>query len=59
MMDITGDAVATEVQSQFEKLPLKRKPQTRGDGVHEWVPLSGIVAQGMDLVTSSAFWPVN
>lgn len=46
MMDFNGDDIAEVVQTQFERLPQKRKPQTRGDGVQEWVPLSGIVAQG-------------
>lgn len=46
MMDISGDDIANVVQKQFDSLPQKRKPQVRGDGVQEWVPLSGIVAQG-------------
>jgi len=45
-MDIDPDAVADAVISQFEKLPNKRKPHVRSNGVHEWVPLSGIVARG-------------
>lgn len=46
-MDCTGDAIATLVQRQFDELPAKRKPQIRGAGIKEWVPLSGIVAQGI------------
>ena len=45
-MDVSGDDIADAVLKQFDKLPAKRKPQIRGDGVREWVPLSGIVAQG-------------
>jgi tRNA-specific adenosine deaminase 1 len=45
-MELTGDAIAEAVQQQFDKLPQKRKPQDRDNGVWEWVPLSGIVAQG-------------
>ncbi|RDW80139.1 hypothetical protein BP6252_04777 [Coleophoma cylindrospora] len=46
-MEVSGDDIATVVLEQFEKLPAKRKPQVRGPGVREWVPLSGIVAQGV------------
>jgi tRNA-specific adenosine deaminase 1 len=45
-MDIPGDDIAEVVLQQFNALPSKRKPLARGDGVREWVPLSGIVAQG-------------
>lgn len=45
-MEVTGDEIAEIVQAQFDRLPQKRKPQSRGDGLQEWVPLSGIVAQG-------------
>lgn len=45
-MDIDPDAIAAAVISEFEKLPSKRKPHIRSNGVHEWVPLSGIVARG-------------
>lgn len=44
-MEVSGDAVAEVVLKAFEKWPTKRKPLTRSDGVKEWVPLSGIVAQ--------------
>jgi len=43
---LDGDAIATLVQESFDELPAKRKPQVRGVGIKEWVPLSGIVAQG-------------
>jgi len=45
-MEVSGDEIAEAVQSQFDGLPQKRKPQARGDGLQEWVPLSGVVAQG-------------
>ncbi|PMD27891.1 hypothetical protein NA56DRAFT_696909 [Hyaloscypha hepaticicola] len=44
-MEISGDAIAEAVLKEFEKWPAKRKPLMRSDGVREWVPLSGIVAQ--------------
>lgn len=46
-MRLTGDDIADAVLKQFEKLPKKRKPQVRADGLKEWVPLSGIVAEGI------------
>lgn len=46
-MEVSGDDIANVVLEQFDKLPAKRKPQVRGPGVREWVPLSGIVAQGV------------
>jgi hypothetical protein len=45
-MAVTADAVADATLQQFDKLPQRRKPQDRGNGSREWVPLSGIVAQG-------------
>jgi tRNA-specific adenosine deaminase 1 len=48
-MEISGDAIAEAVLKEFEKWPAKRKPLVRSDGVREWVPLSGIVVQGMPL----------
>ncbi|VBB72936.1 Putative tRNA-specific adenosine deaminase [Podospora comata] len=45
-MAVTADEVANVVLSEFKKLPAKRKPTVRGNGLHEWVPLSGIVAKG-------------
>ncbi|KAK3336674.1 adenosine deaminase/editase [Cercophora scortea] len=44
-----ADAVASLVLDEFKKLPAKRKPSVRDNGMHEWVPLSGIVAQGPGL----------
>ncbi|KAI1488386.1 hypothetical protein F5X96DRAFT_85592 [Biscogniauxia mediterranea] len=44
-MTATADLVASLVQQQYDKLPAKRKPVVRDNGLHEWVPLSGIVAQ--------------
>ncbi|KAF2403617.1 tRNA-specific adenosine deaminase [Trichodelitschia bisporula] len=40
---VTGNDVARCVLRAFETLPAKRKPLPRGNGVREWVPLSGIV----------------
>ncbi|CZT08102.1 hypothetical protein WAI453_002260 [Rhynchosporium graminicola] len=45
-MDVSGDDIADAVLGEFEKWPSKRKPSLRSAGVKEWVPLSGIVAQG-------------
>lgn len=42
----SGDEIANVVLKQFDELPTKRKPLSRGEGVREWVPLSGIVASG-------------
>ena len=41
-----ADAIASVVLEEFDRLPSKRKPVIRGNGIHEWVPLSGIVAKG-------------
>jgi hypothetical protein len=49
VMEISGDAIAETVLKEFEKWPAKRKPLVRSDGAREWVPLSGIVAQGFPL----------
>jgi hypothetical protein len=46
VMDIPGDEIADAVLQEFERWPKKRKPLIRNDGTKEWVPLSGIVAQG-------------
>ncbi|KAL5906528.1 hypothetical protein ACKVV1_010931 [Pyricularia oryzae] len=43
-----ADEVTRVVLDEFSKLPKKRKPPIRGNGVPEWVPLSGIVAKGTD-----------
>jgi len=45
-MDVSGDDIAEVVLKKFDALPAKAKPLVRGSGVREWVPLSGIVAQG-------------
>ncbi|KAK6086095.1 tRNA-specific adenosine deaminase [Seiridium cupressi] len=47
-MTVTPDTIASLVLQHFDQLPTKRKPQVRDNGAHEWVPLSGIVAQGKD-----------
>ncbi|KAK6581289.1 hypothetical protein PZA11_005980 [Diplocarpon coronariae] len=44
-MNISGDEVAELVLREFDKWPTKRRPLARSDGMKEWVPLSGIVAQ--------------
>ncbi|KAK3694822.1 adenosine deaminase/editase [Podospora appendiculata] len=49
-MTSEADAVASLVIDEFKKLPAKRKPSVRDNGMHEWVPLSGIVAQGPGLL---------
>ncbi|KAI0475800.1 adenosine deaminase/editase [Xylariaceae sp. FL0804] len=45
-MTVTPDLIAALVQEEYAKLPASCKPAVRSNGVHEWVPLSGIVAQG-------------
>lgn len=45
-MEVKADDVADVVLKTFDSLEKKRKPIVRGPGVQEWVPLSGIVAQG-------------
>ncbi|OAA42711.1 Adenosine deaminase/editase [Metarhizium rileyi] len=42
---LRSNVIARAVISQFQKLPAKRKPVIRSNGLHEWVPLSGIVAE--------------
>lgn len=44
--EIESDAIAQLVLDQYDKLPLKRKPQRRSASTVEWTILSGIVAQG-------------
>ncbi|KAK7985080.1 hypothetical protein PG996_005680 [Apiospora saccharicola] len=44
-MSVTPDIIASLVLQEYEKLPVKRKPPVRDNGLHEWVPLSGIVAE--------------
>lgn len=41
-----SDAIASAVLEEFSKLPAKRKPSVRDNGLHEWVPMAGIVAKG-------------
>jgi tRNA-specific adenosine deaminase 1 len=45
-MTATADEIANLVLQEYDKLPAKRKPVTRDNGLREWVPLSGIVAEG-------------
>ncbi|KAH7037132.1 adenosine deaminase/editase [Microdochium trichocladiopsis] len=47
-MTVDPERIAHLVQQEFQKLPAKRRPAVRGNGLHEWVPLSGIVAQASD-----------
>ncbi|KAI0384360.1 adenosine deaminase/editase [Hypomontagnella monticulosa] len=47
-MTITADDIAALVQKHYDALPAKRKPVVRNNGLREWVPLAGIVAQGED-----------
>ncbi|PHH81725.1 hypothetical protein CDD82_73 [Ophiocordyceps australis] len=44
-MSPQANSIARAVIAQFHALPPKRKPRIRDNGVHDWVPLSGIVAQ--------------
>ena len=46
MPDVAADEIASLVLEQFDRLPQKRKPAVRDNGIHEWVPMSGIVAEG-------------
>ncbi|KAM3436599.1 hypothetical protein NHJ13734_005015 [Beauveria thailandica] len=41
----TANVIAEAVLAQFSKLPAKRKPKIRDNGLHEWIPASGIVAE--------------
>ena len=54
-MEFPGDAIAETVQTQFDRLPQKRKPQARDNTHREWVPLSGIVVQGGTPVTKFSY----
>ncbi|OTA87531.1 hypothetical protein M434DRAFT_23907 [Hypoxylon sp. CO27-5] len=47
-MTVTADDIAALVQKHYDALPPKRKPVVRGNGLREWVPLAGIVAQEND-----------
>ncbi|TVY25543.1 tRNA-specific adenosine deaminase [Lachnellula hyalina] len=53
-MEISGDDIADAVLKQFDSWEKKRKPLARPNGVREWVPLSGIVAQGTNGFTCLA-----
>jgi len=46
-MTVGAGAIASVVLEEYDRLPAKRKPAVRDNGLHEWVPLSGIVAQGI------------
>lgn len=46
MFSKEADKIASLVLKEFDKLPAKRKPAVRDNGIQEWVPLSAIVAQG-------------
>ena len=46
-----GDAIANAVFKAFEALPKKSKPALQTNGVHTWVPLSGIVVSYDDSPT--------
>jgi hypothetical protein len=46
-MEVTGDSIAEAVLERFNSLPKKRKPIQRADHRREWVPLAGIVAEGV------------
>lgn len=48
------DLIAHVVLQQFHKLPSKRKPAVRDNCLHEWVPLSGIVAEKDGVLTCIA-----
>jgi len=50
VMETSGDEIADVVLKQFDSWEKKRKPVVRTNGVREWVPLSGIVAQGRPLI---------
>ena len=41
-----GDDISQVVLEAFSRLPARRKPCLRSNGIQEWVPLSGIVARG-------------
>jgi tRNA-specific adenosine deaminase 1 len=45
-MATDADNIASAVLEEFRKLPAKRKPAVRHNGLREWVPLSGIVVKG-------------
>lgn len=44
-MTLKTEQIPRVVFNEFEKLPSKRKPSVRDNGLHEWVPLSAIVSE--------------
>lgn len=50
-MTADSDVIADLVLRRFRELPAKRKPQIRDNGLHEWVPLSAIVAEEDGVLT--------
>ena len=47
MITVMGDLpnqIADIVHEEYDKLPRKSKPGASADGIHDWVPLAGIVA---------------
>ncbi|KAF4629033.1 hypothetical protein G7Y89_g9115 [Cudoniella acicularis] len=53
-MEASADAIADVVLKEFDSWEKKRKPLVRTNGVREWIPLSGIVAQGKNSLTCLA-----
>lgn len=54
-MEVSGDDIADVVLKNFEKWEKKRKPLVVPGGLNkEWVPLSGIVAEGKNGLTCLA-----
>ncbi|RYO88956.1 hypothetical protein DL764_008646 [Monosporascus ibericus] len=45
--------IASLVHGTYDALPPKRKPVIRDNGLREWVPLSGIIAEGMKCLPSA------
>jgi hypothetical protein len=54
-MTVTADDIASLVLRKFSEWPAKHKPVVRDNGLHEWVPLSAIVAQGSHTPIPSPF----
>jgi tRNA-specific adenosine deaminase 1 len=50
-----ADDIAAVVLGEFRKLPAKRRPAVRDNGLREWVPLSGIVVRGTLATLSEGF----
>ncbi|KAK4168635.1 putative tRNA-specific adenosine deaminase [Cladorrhinum sp. PSN259] len=49
-MGSQADEIVSLILEEFGQLPPKRRPAVRDNGLHEWVPLSGIVVKGPHLV---------